>query len=164
MSAALSAQQSQRHEIERDMPLFLDSLKQELTYPLAWGNSEISDFETWREVARKKVTVLMLTPPPKASSYNIKVLAEEKRDGYTARKIEFNLTRYSCVTAYLLVPDGDGPFPAVVALQPPHTTLAHGPRDAPLSPILLPQFPQLLPHPPKSTEYAHQFCVGLVYF
>ena len=27
------------YEIERDMPLFLDSIKSELTYPLAWGNS-----------------------------------------------------------------------------------------------------------------------------
>lgn len=105
------------YEIERDMPLFLDSIKSELTYPLAWGNSDITDFDTWRATARDKMIELMLAPPPRANAYDMKVIAEEKRDGYTARKIEFNLTRYSRVTAYLLVPDGDGPFPAVVALH-----------------------------------------------
>lgn len=97
--------------------MFLDSIKSELTYPLAWGNSDITDFSTWRATARDKVIELMLAPPPRALDYDVKVLAEEKRDGYTARKIEFNLTRYSRVTAYVLVPDGKGPFPAVVALH-----------------------------------------------
>lgn len=111
------AQSGRQYEIERDMPLFLDSIKSELTYPLAWGNSPITDFDTWRSTARAKVIELMLAPPPRAVDYDVKVIAEEKRDGYTARKIEFNLTRYSRVQAYVLVPDGDGPFPAVVALH-----------------------------------------------
>ncbi|MDE6378032.1 MAG: dienelactone hydrolase family protein, partial [Duncaniella sp.] len=113
---ALSAQEK-RYEIERDMPLFLDSIKSELTYPLAWGNSEITDFDTWRSTARAKVIDLMLAPPPRATDYDMKILDSEKRDGYTAYKIEFNLTRYSRVPAYLLVPDGEGRHPAVVALH-----------------------------------------------
>lgn len=112
-----SSAQDKRYEIERDMPLFLDSIKSELTYPLAWGNSDITDFDTWRATARAKVIELMLAPPPRARDYDVRVIAEEKRDGYTARKIEFNLTGYSRVSAYVLVPDGEGPFPAVVALH-----------------------------------------------
>ncbi len=112
-----AAAQNAKYEIERDMPLFLDKIKQELTYPLAWGNSDITDFDTWRSTARDKVIELMLAPPPRAAAYDVKVIGEEKRDGYTARKIEFNLTDYSRVEAFVLVPDGDGPFPAVVALH-----------------------------------------------
>ena len=65
-AAGVSAQQSAKYEIERDMPLFLDSIKKELTYPLAWGNSDITDFDTWRSTARDKVMELMLAPPPRA--------------------------------------------------------------------------------------------------
>ena len=53
----------------------------------------------------------MLAPPPRAGSYDLKVVDEEKREGYTARKIEFNLTGYSRVRAYLLVPTARGLTP-----------------------------------------------------
>jgi dienelactone hydrolase len=45
------------------------------------------------------------------------VIAEEQRDGYVARKIAINLSADTRVKAYLLVPGGSGPFPAVVALH-----------------------------------------------
>jgi dienelactone hydrolase len=45
------------------------------------------------------------------------VLYEEQRDGYKARKIEIRLSRYYTVPAYVLIPDGKGPFPAVNALH-----------------------------------------------
>ncbi len=111
------AQEKRGHEIERDMPLFLDSLKTEFTYPMAWGNSDISDFAEWRTAAKAKLAEEMLLPPPRANSYDMVILESEKRDGYTAHKIEFNLTKYSRVKGYLLVPDGEGPHPAIVALH-----------------------------------------------
>lgn len=37
--------------------------------------------------------------------------------GYEARKIWFNVSEWSRIPAYLLVPDGKGPFPAVIMLH-----------------------------------------------
>jgi dienelactone hydrolase len=118
MTKPLLAQKREKYEFKRNLPVYADSLIKDLTYPLAWGNSDIKDFDAWRKVARQKVFDCMLTPPPAPSDGNeLKVLAEEQRDGYKARKIEIRLSRYYTVPAYLLVPDGKGPFPAVNALH-----------------------------------------------
>lgn len=112
------AQKRGKYEFKRNLPVYADSLIKDLTYPLAWGNSDIKDFDVWRKVARQKVFDCMLTPPPApADGFQMKVLAEEQRDGYKARKIEIRLSRYYTVPAYLLIPDGKGPFPAVNALH-----------------------------------------------
>lgn len=105
------------YELEREMPVFLDRLKAELTYPMAWGNSRTRNFRKWRRQARATVLDAMLAPPPRPTDYRTEVVAEEQREGYRALKLRFNLTGYSRVTAYLLVPDGEGPFPAVVLLH-----------------------------------------------
>lgn len=114
---SVTAQNVSSYEIEKDYPVFLDQMKQELTYPMAWGNSSEKDFSKWRKIARTTVLDAMLTPPPVAKDYNMEVVAVEQRPGYEARKIRFNLSGYSRVPAYLLVPEGKGPFPAVVLLH-----------------------------------------------
>ena len=98
-SAAVSAQTERAYEIQRDMPLFLDSLKTEFTYPLARHNNETIPFDEWRAMAKKRLADAMLLPPPRSEAYDMKILESEKRDGYTAHKIEFNLTKYSRVKA-----------------------------------------------------------------
>jgi dienelactone hydrolase len=45
------------------------------------------------------------------------VIDTEQRNGYRAEKILFSVSEYSRVPAYLLVPDGNGPFPAVLLLH-----------------------------------------------
>lgn len=111
------SQKRSKYEFLRNLPVYADSLLKDLTYPMAWGNSPIADFDSWREAARQKVFDYMLMPPPAAGDYNVKVLCEEQRDGYKARKIEIRLSRYYTVPAYLLIPDGKGPFPAINALH-----------------------------------------------
>ena len=112
------AQKREKYEFMRGLPAYADSLIADLTYPLAWGNSEITDFNEWQKTARQKVFDCMLTPPPPApDGYDVKVLFEEQRNGYKARKLEIRLSRYYVVPAYVLIPDGKGPFPAVNVLH-----------------------------------------------
>jgi dienelactone hydrolase len=127
-STILFSQKRQKYEFSRNLPVYADSLLKDLTYPLAWGNSEIKDFDEWRKAARQKIFDSMLTPPPTAimesgaqeeknRQFSYQVLFEEQRDGYKAQKIEVRLSRYYTVPAYLLIPTGKGPFPAVNALH-----------------------------------------------
>ena len=116
---SLSAQVADtwQHEYYAEIPVYIDSIQQELTYPLAWGKAPERNFAKWRKRARKKVLECMMAPPPAAQSYDVRLLAEEQRDGYRAQKIEFSLSRWYRVKAYLLIPDGEGPFPAVNVLH-----------------------------------------------
>ena len=142
------AQKRDKYEFSRNLPVYADSLLKDLTYPMAWGNSPITDFDEWRTTARQKVFDCMLTPPPAPVNEELRMkneespsgvpvgseegmaaanssffifhsslIAEEQRDGYKARKIEVRLSRYYTVPAYLLIPDGKGPFPAVNVLH-----------------------------------------------
>ena len=110
-------QQRENYEFDNDIPRYVEQLKQELTYPMAWGNSPIRNFKKWKKAARQIVFQCMMTPPRRATAWNMEVLGEEHRDGYRAQKIAFNINAYSRITAYLLIPDGKGPFPAINALH-----------------------------------------------
>lgn len=104
------------YEVQNDMPLFYEQLKKSLTYPMAWGNAPEKDFGKWREQAREKL-LECIQPAPPVAPYDMKVIATEKRKGYEAQKVVFNVSEYSRVPAYLLVPEGKGPFPAVLLLH-----------------------------------------------
>ena len=110
-------QKREKYEWQGEIPTYVETLKKELTYPMAWGNSPIRNFKKWKKAARAKVFECMMTPPKAAAAWDMKVLGEEQRDGYKAQKIAFNINAYSRITAYLLIPDGKGPFPTVNALH-----------------------------------------------
>ena len=111
-------QMREKYEWQGEIPTYVETLKKELTYPMAWGNSPIKNFKKWKKTARAKVFECMMTPPKAAAAWDMEVLGEEQRDGYKAQKIAFNINAYSRITAYLLIPDGGaGRFPAVVALH-----------------------------------------------
>ena len=110
-------QKREKYEWQGEIPTYVETLKKELTYPMAWGNSPIRNFKKWKKVARAKVFECMMTPPKAAAAWDMKVLGEEQRVGYKAQKIAFNINAYSRITAYLLIPDGKGPFPTVNALH-----------------------------------------------
>ena len=110
-------QKREKYEWQGEIPTYVETLKKELTYPMAWGNNPIKNFKKWKKAARAKVFECMMTPPKAAAAWDMEVLGEEQRDGYKAQKIAFNINAYSRITAYLLIPDGKGPFPTVNALH-----------------------------------------------
>lgn len=113
----VKSQEVKGYEFVRDYPLFLEQLKDGLSYPYAWENNTTLSFDAWKSRGRAAVIEAIQKPPSAAVDYHSIVLSTQQRQGYEARKIEFNLTEYSRVPAYLLVPDGEGPFPAVVLLH-----------------------------------------------
>ncbi|MCC6491034.1 MAG: dienelactone hydrolase family protein [Candidatus Hydrogenedentes bacterium] len=84
-------------------------------YPVSWSSSH-DDFFLWRNRARKAYIKTLQTPPPRAP-FNPQVIAEEDRGTYIARKLAINISADERVKAYLLMPKGGGPFPAIVALH-----------------------------------------------
>ncbi len=71
---------SMRYETQNDMPLFYQKLKESLTYPMAWGNSAIRNFEKWREEARKTLLDCMLPAPPVAAFDKEVIDIEQRKD------------------------------------------------------------------------------------
>ena len=100
-------QKREKYEWQGEIPTYVETLKKELTYPMAWGNSPIKNFKKWKKAARAKVFECMMTPPKAAAAWDMEVLGEEQRDGYKAQKIAFNINAYSRITAYLLIPDSE---------------------------------------------------------
>lgn len=124
------------YEITRRMPRFYEQLKQQLTFPMAWGRSTTTDFNQWRSEGRQLLTDCLQLLPPPPTDWQLQVEATEPRQAlpcdqptsgngqqnsgngrYEARRITFNVSAWSRVPAYLLVPEGPGPFPAVLLLH-----------------------------------------------
>lgn len=124
LSAAVSAASAQesdtlRYEVVNNMPLFYKQMKEQLTYPAAWGNAPETDFSRWRDGARARVMECLENVSPAPAEWAMQTVATEQREGYEVRKIEFNISAWSRVPAYLLVPQGhEGErLPAVVMLH-----------------------------------------------
>jgi len=96
------------------LPSFNAQRVSAMDFPLAYKPG--MDFPGWRAQARSKFLECLLTPPP-AADFAAETLAREERDGYEARKVVFSVSKYARIPAYLLAPEGKGPFPAVLVLH-----------------------------------------------
>lgn len=114
---AIAQTDTTSYEVVKNMPVFYEQLKQQLTYPMAWGNSPTKIFSQWRTEARAVLTECMQNLAPAPESHEMEVVDTEHRNGYEARKILFNVSEWCRIPAYLLVPEGKGPFPAIVMLH-----------------------------------------------
>lgn len=104
-------------EIENNMPVYYEQMKSLLTYPMSWQSNKAKDIEEWKIQARDILFECMDLVQPAPDDYDMRIIDSEQREGYRALKIEFNISRWARVPAYLLVPDGKGKFPSVVMLH-----------------------------------------------
>lgn len=98
------------------LPVFYKNLAARQVYPLSWLQGDKGDFSIWRKEARAKVMECLLTPPP-AVPFDAKIISEQDRGSYVARKIVLNVTGDSRVLAFMLVPKTPGPHPGVLLLH-----------------------------------------------
>ena len=106
----------QKPGVTDDLPAHIDALKSRLTFPDSWLSGNFDDFDAWRAHARG-IVMSKLLPPPPAVDFQPVVIAEEDRGSYVARKVVLNISGDARVLAYMTVPKGDGPFPAVLTLH-----------------------------------------------
>lgn len=104
------------YEVVGNRPVFYDKLQATLTYPMAWENSDKKDFHRWKEDARSKL-LECISPAPPFNGFDMRVIAEEQRNGYVAQKVLLNLSTFSQVLGYLLTPEGGGLYPAILMLH-----------------------------------------------
>lgn len=106
-----------RFEIDNNMPVYYEQMKSRLTYPMSWQSRKDMPFDLWKKQARDILFDCMDIVQPAPDGYDMMIIDSEQREGYKALKIEFNISGWARVPAYLLVPDGDGTFPAIVMLH-----------------------------------------------
>jgi dienelactone hydrolase len=102
--------------VVQNYPVFLDKLAERTTFPLSWLSGNFTNFYQWRQVARDKVTDCLYQPPP-PTPFDVKILDMEDRGTYVAQKLALNISGDSRVAAYMTIPKGPGPFPAVLLLH-----------------------------------------------
>ena len=84
-----------------------------------WSRRRSEILSEWRDLLGKW--------PPLITSPKVKIIDKHQRDGFTQQQIRFAWTPSETTNAYLLVPDGDGPFPAVVTVYyEPETAIGQG--------------------------------------
>ena len=96
------------------LPVFYEALRSKMTFAYGWKDG--ADAKAWRAAGLAKARDIML-PGPEATAFQPAVVDEIDRGSYIARKVAFNVTADSRVLALVLVPKGQGPFPAALMLH-----------------------------------------------
>jgi len=102
--------------VANKLPTFRDAIISRLSFSFRFDPQGEIEFKQWRSAARAKLLECLLVPPPRAEFEPV-VIGREDRGTYEAQKIVFNVSADCRVPAYLLVPKGRGPFPAIIALH-----------------------------------------------
>ena len=103
----------------------------EYTSPLLRADgSRIETAEQWKHRRSELLAEwqeLLGKWPDLVTSPNIEVISSHRRENFIQQKIRFGWTPNESTSGYLLTPDGDGPFPAVVTVYyEPETAIGLG--------------------------------------
>ena len=101
---------------ERAMPTFFEAIKSRMAFSLGWKDG--ADPAEWKKAGLEKARELMIMNEDD-TPFDMVILESEKREGYTAHKIVYNVSAESRTLAYLLVPKGKKKetFPAALFLH-----------------------------------------------
>lgn len=108
--------QYQTTGLNGNLPVFYEQRKAKLDFPMSWTSGNYYDFDQWKQVARDVVLEKLIEVPAELP-YNPVIIDEIDRGTYLGRKVVFDLTAESRVLGLMLVPKGEGPFPAVLLLH-----------------------------------------------
>lgn len=95
---------------------FLNGYYQTREQELSYMSDKWADFEQWKVMACSKIFEL-LSYFPEAADLDARTVETFKRDGYRQEEIEFNTAKDVRVKGTLLIPEGGGKHPAIVALH-----------------------------------------------
>jgi len=101
---------------DRAMPTFFEALKAKMPFSLGWKDGV--DPAQWRKDGLEKAREIMIQNEDN-TPFDMVILESEKRDGYTAHKIVYNVSAESRTLAYLLIPKGkkNKTYPAALMLH-----------------------------------------------
>ena len=103
--------------LEKGLPVFAAARAQAISDSHFSGSGDRAAFEAWKRQGRARLMDCLLDAPKPPADTAYATLAEEDRGAYTAKKIVFSPSAEYRAPAYLLVPKGKGPFPAMLALH-----------------------------------------------
>lgn len=100
----------------RCLPSFYENIKSRWTFSM--GYKDGVDAAQWKKDGLAKARELIIQEEDD-TPFDMVVIEEEKRDGYTAQKVVFNISKDSRVMAYVLVPKGKKgqKFPAALMIH-----------------------------------------------
>jgi len=80
-----------------------------------------------REEIRASWNAIMGPPPPLIEKPRMKILAVEQRENFEQKRVRVEIAEGKTTDGYLLIPDGEGPFPAMlVVYYEPETAVGKG--------------------------------------
>lgn len=100
---------------ERSLPVFYEALKAKMDFPLGWKDT-VTASGLWKEKALAKAREYIFIAKD-TTGFDPVVIDSIDRGAYLAKKVVFNISDESRVLALLLVPKGEGPFPAALFLH-----------------------------------------------